>query len=383
MRAAAATILLLGAGLLAGKALGDTVPVPPLPTVTVSTSVTVPITVPTLPLPPVTTTQVTTTSVKVPPPAPATQVTTSTTALVPPLPSASSVVAPTPAGSSSGASSSGGSSSSAGGSSTSGSSSSTGGSSTAGSSSSGVIGSSSSGPGSIGPNVGRFRTSRAWIATSGPKRRRVVTLTFSLPHAERVLFVIQQVAPSCRTVEQFTVRGHAGRNRIRFPAAPSRLRLVPGTYRISAHTSGGLLVRRVTIVVVDRGKPSRAEIAAARAANVCPAADKIASAKGSSGASSTGSPAGSLSGTPLHEGANTRSGSVLGASLTRAARALEPLVIGLLGLAIALLGIASLPRFATTGSPANEFLDRYRIAIAGLGATALAAVVVMIALRPG
>ncbi|HEX7143942.1 MAG TPA: hypothetical protein VF225_01415 [Gaiellaceae bacterium] len=231
--------------------------------------------------------------------------------------------------------------------------------------------------------MGRFRTSRAWIATSGPKRRRVVTLTFSLPHAERVLFVIEQVAPSCRTVQQFTVRGHAGRNWIRFPAARSRLRLVPGTYRISAHTSGGLLVRRVTIVVVDRGKPSRAEIAAARAANVCPAADRIASAKGSGGASNTSSPAGSPSGTPLHEGANTRSGSVLGASLTRAARALEPLVIGLLGLAIALLGIASLPRFATTGSPTNEFLDRYRIAIAGLGATALAAVVVMIALRPG
>jgi hypothetical protein len=55
----------------------------------------------------------------------------------------------------------------------------------------------------------------------------------------------------------------------------------------------------------------------------------------------------------------------------------------LLGLAIALLGIASLPRFATTGSASNEFLDRYRVAIAGLGATALAAVVVMIALRPG
>jgi hypothetical protein len=83
----------------------------------------------------------------------------------------------------------------------------------------------------------------------------------------------------------------------------------------------------------------------------------------------------------VHEGTNTRSGSVLGASLARAARAVEPLVIGLLGLAIALLGIASLPRFATTGSPANEFLDRYRIAIAGLGATTLAAVVVMIALR--
>lgn len=379
MRAAAATILVLGAGLLAGQALGDTVPVPPVPTVTVSTSsVTVPITVPTLPPPPVTTTSVTTTSVKVPDPTPATQVTASTPALVPPLPSASSVVGPAPAGSSSGGLSTGGSSASTGGSPASA------GSSSASGGSSSPAGSFSSGPGSERTNVERFRTSRKWIATTGPKSRRAVTLTFTLLHAQRLFFVVEQVAPSCRTVDRFTVRGQAGQNRIRFPApARPRLRLVPGTYRISVRTSRGLLVRRVTIVVVDGDKPSRGEIAAARAANVCPASDNMASATTSGGASNTSNLASSPSATApaLHEGANTHPGSVLGASLARAARAVEPVVIGLLGLAIALLGIASLPRLATTGSPANEFLDRYRIAIAGLGATALAAVAVMIALR--
>ena len=192
-----------------------------------------------------------------------------------------------------------------------------------------------------------------------------------------MLFVIQQVAPSCRTVEQFTVRGRAGRNRIRFPAPASRLRLVPGTYRISAHTSGGLLVRRVTIVVVDHGTPSRDEIAAARAANVCPAASSIGGAGTSSGVSNASSLAGS-SPSPLQDRAKPHPGAVLGASLARAARAIEPLLVGLLGLAIALLGIAALPRVATNGSPANAFLVRYRIAIAGLGATALTAAVIVL-----
>jgi hypothetical protein len=208
-----------------------------------------------------------------------------------------------------------------------------------------------------------------------------VALTFSLLHAERLFFVVQQVAPSCRTIEHFSVRGRAGKNRIRFPAPGSRLRLVPGTYRIAVQTRSGLLVRHVTIVVVDRGRPSRDEIATAQAADVCAAAADIAATRSSSGGSSTSRLASGLAGTQrgngLSEGKNTAPGGVLGASLARAARAVEPLLVGLLALAIGLLGIASLPRLATTGSAANELLDRYRVAIAGLGATVLAAVLIM------
>jgi hypothetical protein len=337
MRAAAATILLLGAGVLAGHALGDTVPVAPVPTVTVSTPVvTVPITVPTLPttVPTLPAPPVATTAVKVPDPATATKLPASTTAPAP-LAQASSVA----------------------------------GSATGPGSSAGATSAERSGE--------RFRPSRAWIATTGPKSRRVVTLTFRLLHSQRVFFVVQQVAPTCRTVDQFVVRGHAGRNRIRFPARPSRFRLVPGTYRISVQTRGGLLVQRVTIVVVDHARPSRDEIAAARAANVCPAAVNIAAAGTSRGASNPSSLAGS-SPSALHGGAKPHPGAVLGASLARAARAVEPLLVGLLGLAIALLGIAALPRVATNGSAANDFLVRYRIAIAGLGATALTAAVIVL-----
>jgi len=355
MRAAAATILLLAAGVLTGHALGDTVPVPTVPTVTVSTPVvTVPVTVPTLPttvptLPPP---PVATTAVKVPDPATVTQVPASTTTPAP-LPQASSVAGSAAGtGSSAGANSSGGFPARA--------------------------GASDSGPGPTAPNVEHFRPSRTWIATTGPKSRRVVTLTFRLPHSQRLFFVVQQVAPTCRTVDQFVVRGHAGRNRIRFPARPSRFRLVPGTYRISVQTRGGLLVQRVTIVVVDHGKPSRDEIAAARAANVCPASVNIAAVGTSSGASNTNGLGGSSSRTAVQKGTKAHSGAVLGATLARAARAVEPLLVGLLGLAIALLGIAALPRVATNGSAANDFLARYRIAIAGLGATALTAAVIVL-----
>ena len=365
MRAAAATILLLGAGLLTGRALGETVPAALVPTVTVSTptvttpitvstpSITVPISVPTLPAPPVTTT----TPVKIPDPIPAPRVPTATTGSA-------------PVGSSSAGPSAPGSSSSPTGSSAAGSSSSP-------ASSASSAGSVSAGPGFNGPGVERIRSSRQWISTTGPKSRRVVTLTFRLSHAGRLFFVVQQVAPSCRTVEHFSVRGHAGRNRSRFPAPASRLRLVPGTYRISAQTRRGLLVQVVTIVVVDHGKPSHDEIAAARAANACSAAGDVAAGKSSTGAASTSRLAASQRGTGVREGTNVRPGGVLGTSLVRAARALEPLLLGLLGLAIALLGIAALPRLAATGSAANEYLERHRIAIAGLGATALAAGVIM------
>jgi hypothetical protein len=138
-----------------------------------------------------------------------------------------------------------------------------------------------------------------------------------------------------------------------------------------------LLVQRVTIVVVDHGTPTRNEIAAARAANVCPAAGNIGSAGTSREASNPSSLAGS-SPSSLQGVAKPRRGAVLGATLARAARAIEPLLVGLLGLAIALLGIAALPRVAANGSPANDFLERYRTAIGGLGATALTAAVIVL-----
>ena len=64
------------------------------------------------------------------------------------------------------------------------------------------------------------------------------------------------------------------------------------------------------------------------------------------------------------QGANTHSGAVLGTTIAKAARAVQPLVVALLALAIVLLALASLPRMAppnherATSSPATASRSR-------------------------
>jgi len=209
----------------------------------------------------------------------------------------------------------------------------------------------------------------------------VTTLKFVLPHAARVVFVIEQVSPVCKVADHFAINGHAGLNRIRFPRPASRLQLDPGTYRITARTRAGRVIRRATIVVVDHGVPTREQIAAARVSNVCGTAGAGALASGSTGASNTSNlasspqrpfaPAGGSS-----AGQSAHSGAVLAASIEKAARAIRPLIVALLGVAIVLLEIASVPPVALPASRANEVIARHRVEIAGLGAAAFVAVVV-------
>jgi hypothetical protein len=206
-------------------------------------------------------------------------------------------------------------------------------------------------------------------------------LKFVLPRAARVVFVVEQVSPVCEVAERFAVDGHPGVNRIRFPRPTSRLQLGPGTYRITARTGAGRIIRRVTIVVVSGGVPTREQIASARASNVCGAGAGAAAASGSTGASNTSNlssspqrsstPANGPSGRP-----NAHSGAVLAASIEKAARAIRPLIVALLAVAIVLLGIASLPPVALPASRANEVIARHRVEIAGLGAAACVAVLV-------
>jgi len=131
----------------------------------------------------------------------------------------------------------------------------------------------------------------------------------------------------------------------------------------------------VTIVVVDGGVPTRAQILAARAANVCTAAERLAAtASGSTEASNT-PPAGQPSASGP-SGGFSHSGAVLASSVEKAARAVRPVLVALLALSIVLLAIASLPRLAAPESRANELLARHRMEIAGLGTAALVAVVI-------
>ncbi len=190
-----------------------------------------------------------------------------------------------------------------------------------------------------------------------------------------MVFVVKQVSPVCRVAARFAVNGHAGRNRVRFPRRASNLKLDPGTYRITARTRAGRIVQRVTIVVVDGGVPTRAQIIAARAANVCTASERLAAAaSGSTGASNM--PAAGQPSASGPSGGIRHSGAVLASSVEKAVRAVRPVLVALLALSIVLLAIASLPRLAVPESRANELLARHRMEIAGLGAAAFVAVVI-------
>jgi len=370
MRVAAATLVLAVAGLLAGHAFADTVPVPvpvPVPSTTVPTTTVAVPTIPSLPAP--------------------TQPVPSVPAVSAPVPTAPTQVAGAPtqvSGSLSSAVS--GTGSALGGTGTS---SGSGISSGKGTSS----GTASSSPGHDGStpasaNVTSVRASRGWIAKSGPKSRRTTVITFTLRHAARVFFVVRQLSPVCRIAGRFSIRAHAGRNRVRIPGRIASLgSLDSGTYRIAARTRAGTLVRRVTIVVVDRGVPSASELAAARAADVCSDNGRLASAaSGTTGASNTSGLGGGNALTPARpsaagpdQGADTHTGGVLASSVEKAARSVQPLLVAFLALAILLFGVASLPQAAVPGSGA-QLLARYRVEIAGLGAAAFVAVVITLLL---
>ena len=348
MRTVAAVVVLAGVGFLAGHALADPVPLPPITTlsVPVPSVPSSPVPLPTIP--------------KLPPPVlPAAPEVTSSTSTAEAAVSPSSISPSSIPGSSTGSTSS----------------------QSQQGSSSGSSGSRASQPRSS--RVEHFNSSRHWIATNGPKRRRTTVLTFVLPRAGRVVFFVNELSPVCRGVGRFTIAGHAGLNRVRFTGRVRGRQLGPGTYRISARTAAGRVVRRVTLVVVEAGAPSRAELMAARASNVCAGSRGTAFAAGSStGAqaiaqvrrSFTPQEHPSAAGAPT--GSNSHSGAVLASSIEKTARAIQPFLVALLATAIVLLGLASLPRAAVPDPRLNETLARHRLEIAGIGAVALVGVAV-------
>jgi len=191
---------------------------------------------------------------------------------------------------------------------------------------------------------------------------------------------VVQVAPICRVVSRFTVFGHAGLNRVRFPRRTGLVTLDAGTYRISGRTSNDRrLVERAIVVVVQRGHPTSAQLEAARAANVCSGAPSLAplgSAFTFAQIERASSPPGRPSANGPALAPDSIPGGVLGSTAAKAARAIRPMLVALLALAIVLLGIASLPKLTFVDQRANELLARHRLEIAGLGAAAFIAVVI-------
>jgi hypothetical protein len=198
---------------------------------------------------------------------------------------------------------------------------------------------------------------------------------------------VQQVSPVCQVARRFTVVAHKGRNRVRFPARRSRFELVAGTYSISVSTRSGHLIRRATLVVLDDAAPTRAQIAAARKANVCASSTRFTSPGGTNSFFTSGRQGGSASnaaagGKPsvggLPVGGDTSSGNVLGSTIEKTARAIQPGLVVLLALAIALLAVASAPRLAgARHTRVNHLLVRHRAELAGLGTAALLAVIIV------
>ena len=193
-----------------------------------------------------------------------------------------------------------------------------------------------------------------------------------------MVFVVRQVAPVCRFVARFTVKGHAGVNRVRLGGRVHGTQLTPGTYKVGAHT--GRSVQRVTLVVVDDPAPTKAEIAAAHTADVCATTRAFASSQTPSSAAAV-SGSGSLSaadqlhlaGAPAANAPDPHQAGVLGSTVQKAAEAVRPALVALLALAIVFLGLASQPKTALADPRLNELLAKHRFEFAALGAAALVA----------
>jgi hypothetical protein len=222
-----------------------------------------------------------------------------------------------------------------------------------------------------GPVVLRLEVVRPWISRTGPRAQRQTTLVFRLARAGIVELVVTRLAPDCRVVGKFRVAGRAGLNRVRFRGRIGRRVLRAGTYRVTARTLRGVAPVQVQLVIVGQPNPLPAELAAARAANACAAVDR----KGWSSAEAGG--IGPTADTPTggdSESAFTRVGDVLGVQFTKAVDVVQevpPFLFFVLGLAIALLGLAALPGRAAPNLRLQKLLAYHRELVALAGTVAL------------
>lgn len=194
--------------------------------------------------------------------------------------------------------------------------------------------------------VTHVRSSQRFLVLHGPKGQRSTILTFRLRHAGRVRFTVVQVFPLCRVVGFFTVRGHAGVNRVRFNGRLHGRQLPVGTYQIGLRTRRGTLLR-VTLAIFYFPANSPSEVAAARKRNVCGANGAFA-ANGPFATVGFGLTGGA--GSPAAAGSSSSSGSdhVLGIDFGALAPedlakdgGKNPFAIAAIGLAVLLFGLGA------------------------------------------
>jgi hypothetical protein len=202
-----------------------------------------------------------------------------------------------------------------------------------------------------------------------------------LPRAARVRVVVTQVAPACRRVGSFTVRGHAGVNRIVFRGRLRGRPLPLGTYRVTAKARNRWVLG-VTLVVAA-ARPSSGAFARARLADAC--ATIAASAGGAPVFVAARGPVGIPNGVGAsategtHEGSDSKPsaassrGKVLGADFSKST-GLDPtrlLLVVASALAILLLGLAAVPEMALAEPRLAALVATRRVELALAGATTL------------
>lgn len=199
-------------------------------------------------------------------------------------------------------------------------------------------------------------------------------------------FVVIRVAPDCRPVGRFRVKGHPGKNRVRFRGRIKGRALRPGTYVIRARTLPARRALTETKLVIFKGRPLPEELAAAQASNTC------GGSFGDTSASSTlGGAAGPGAGNegklrikrggegtePIRVATRKKPLGVLGVRFTRVADAVmevPAVLFVLLGIAIGLLAAAATPiRFVPTARLAAVLAYR-RSVVAMAGGITLASV---------
>jgi hypothetical protein len=224
----------------------------------------------------------------------------------------------------------------------------------------------------------------SFVPTSLPTSRGSesgIAVSFRLDRRGPVRFVFTKVGSVCRVVGSFVVRGHAGANSVPIRASVGHRRLRAGTYWIFAsHQTQTLFAIRI---VVAGGRIVARELVAATAGPcggplgttgpLAPSESRLLSAfapgsKPKPPAAATGSqPAASR-----HQalGAQFAQSAGRGLDLTRLS------VLAAAGLALMLLGAATLPNELVPASPLGFVLVRRRVEIALAGVSTLFAAVV-------
>jgi len=212
-----------------------------------------------------------------------------------------------------------------------------------------------------------------------------VSIRFWLSRPRTVVFYVDQLAPTCRYIGKFLVRGRKGQNVFRFRARVRGRALEPGTYRLTARPRHSARARLagVTIVVFTQ-RPGKHEVAAAHGENTCPGeippsvrAAQVGAAAGGddrgqaigvdSSDDGSGGVAGALATSRRPDG-NSQSGPVATAAekVRAVAQAVPPAVFALALLAALLLAVAAMPQPVRT-SRAGATLVHHRATVALMG----------------